>query len=163
MPSVLSWFSHVQLFATLWTVAHQAPLSMELFRQQYWSAKPFPSPGDLPDPRIEPVSPTPTDRLFTLALPGKPLWMILVPLKWPRELPSSFSLVGLWEKDNWSRKQFSPDTKSVLPWSWTFQSPEVWEKKLSAYKLFGVQRIFVIATQMGWVWHEWWVIISFCT
>ena len=51
------WLSRVQLFATLWTVAHQAPLSMGFFRQEYWSGLPFPPLGDLPDPGIEPVSP----------------------------------------------------------------------------------------------------------
>ena len=50
--------SRVRLFATPWTVAHQAPLSMEFSRQEYWSGLPFPSPGDLPDPRIEPRSPS---------------------------------------------------------------------------------------------------------
>ena len=50
-------FSHVQFFATLSTVTHQAPLSMEFSKQEYWSGKPFPSPGDVPDPRIEPGSP----------------------------------------------------------------------------------------------------------
>ena len=49
--------SHVQLFATPWTVAYQAPLSMEFSRQNYWSGLPFPSPGDLPDPGVEPSSP----------------------------------------------------------------------------------------------------------
>ena len=49
--------SHVWFFATLWTVAHQAPLSMGISRQQYWSGLPFPPPGDLPHPVIEPVSP----------------------------------------------------------------------------------------------------------
>ena len=44
-------------FATPWTTAHQAPLSMEFFRQEYWSGVPFPCPGDLPDPGIEPRSP----------------------------------------------------------------------------------------------------------
>ena len=48
--------SRVQLFATPWTVAHQAPPSMEFPRQEYWSGLPFPSPGDLPDPGIEPGS-----------------------------------------------------------------------------------------------------------
>ena len=43
--------------ATLWTVARQAPLSMGFFRQEYWSALPFPTPGDLSDPGIEPRSP----------------------------------------------------------------------------------------------------------
>ena len=49
--------SRVQLFATPWTVAYQAPLSMGFSRQLYWSGLPFPSPGDLPDPGIEPGSP----------------------------------------------------------------------------------------------------------
>ena len=44
---------HVRLFATLWTLAHQAPLSMAFSRQEYWSGLPFPSSGDLPDPGIE--------------------------------------------------------------------------------------------------------------
>ena len=43
-------------FATPWTVAHQAPLSMEFSRREYWSGLPFPPPGDLPDPGIEPAS-----------------------------------------------------------------------------------------------------------
>ena len=49
---VLSHFSRVWLFATLWTVAHQAPLSMGFSRQEYWSGWPCPPPGDLPDPGI---------------------------------------------------------------------------------------------------------------
>ena len=52
----LSRFSRVQLFATPWTVACQAPLSMGFSRQEYWSGLPFPSPGDLPDPGIKPAS-----------------------------------------------------------------------------------------------------------
>ena len=53
---VVSWFSHVQLFATLWTIACQAPLSMGFSRQEYWSGLPCPPPGDLPNPGIEPAS-----------------------------------------------------------------------------------------------------------
>ena len=53
---VLSHFSPVRLFATLWTVACQAPLSMGFSRQEYWSGLPCPSPWDLPDPGTEPVS-----------------------------------------------------------------------------------------------------------
>ena len=49
--------SHVRLFATPWTIAYKAPLSMEFSRQEYRSGLPFPSPGDLPDPGIEPGSP----------------------------------------------------------------------------------------------------------
>ena len=48
--------SHAQLFETPWTVAYQAPLSREFSRQEYWSRLPFPTPGDLPDPGIEPKS-----------------------------------------------------------------------------------------------------------
>ena len=60
--------SHVQLLATPWTVAHQAPLSMGFCRQEYWSGLPFPSPGDLSDPGIELVSfvsPVLAGRFFT--------------------------------------------------------------------------------------------------
>ena len=61
--------SCVQLFATPWTVAYQAPLSMGFSRQEYWSGLPFPSPGDLPNPGIEPGPPA----LQTDALPSEPL------------------------------------------------------------------------------------------
>ena len=61
-------FSHVWLFATLWTVAYQAPLSMGFSRQEYSSGLPFPSPGDLPNPGIEPRPPI----LQADALPSKP-------------------------------------------------------------------------------------------
>ena len=47
--------SRVRLFATPWTVANQAPPSMGFSRQQYWSGVPLPSPGDLPDPGVEPA------------------------------------------------------------------------------------------------------------
>ena len=53
----LIWCSCVQLFVTLWTVAHQAPLPMGFSRQEYWSGMPCPLPGDLIDPGIEPKSP----------------------------------------------------------------------------------------------------------
>ena len=53
----LSCFSWVQLFATASTVASQVPLSMGFSRQEYWKELPFPPPGDLPDPGMEPVSP----------------------------------------------------------------------------------------------------------
>ena len=60
--------SRVRLFATPWTVAHQAPPSMDFSGQEYWSGLPSPSPGDLPDPRIEPRSPA----LQADALPSEP-------------------------------------------------------------------------------------------
>ena len=67
--------SCVRLFATSGTVAHQPPLSMEFSRQEYWSWLPFPTPGDLPGPMIEPlfpVSPALAGEFFTTELPGKP-------------------------------------------------------------------------------------------
>ena len=60
--------SRVRLSATPWTVAHQAPLSMGFSRQEYRSGSPFPPPGDLPDPGIEPGSPT----LQADTLPSEP-------------------------------------------------------------------------------------------
>ena len=53
---LLSHFSHVRLCVTPQTAAHQAPPSLGFSRQEYWSGLPFPPPGDLPDPSIEPVS-----------------------------------------------------------------------------------------------------------
>ena len=63
-----SRFSSVLLFATLWTVVHQAPLSMGFSREEYWSELPCPPPVDLPDPGIEPaslMSPALAGRSFT--------------------------------------------------------------------------------------------------
>ena len=61
--------------ATPWTVIFQAPLSMEFFRQQYWSGLPFPTPEDFPDPGIKPTSlasPALAGGFFTTAPPKKP-------------------------------------------------------------------------------------------
>ena len=68
-------FSHVQLFATPWTVVHQALLSMGLSQQEYWNGLPFPPPRDLPDPRIKPEShesPALAGGFFTTEPPEKP-------------------------------------------------------------------------------------------
>ena len=62
---VVELFSHVRLFATPWTVAHQAPLSMGFLWQEYSSGLPFPSPGDLPETGIEPTSPAFAGGFFT--------------------------------------------------------------------------------------------------
>ena len=64
--------SHFQLFVTPWTVVHQAPLYMEFSKQEYWSGLLFPTPGDLPNPEIEPRSPA----LQAVSLPSEP------PSKW---------------------------------------------------------------------------------
>ena len=66
---MLSCFSGVRLLVT---VAHQAPLSMGFSRQEYWNGLPFPLPGDLPNPGIEPLSPAMADGFFSNEPPGKP-------------------------------------------------------------------------------------------
>ena len=83
---VMKSLSHVRLFVTPWTVAHQTPPSMEFSRQEYWSGLPFPSPGDLPNPGIKARSPA----LRTDALPSEPPGnhyrhcriSLVVPLTW---------------------------------------------------------------------------------
>ena len=64
--------SHVRLFATPWTVTHQAPQSMEFSRQEYWGGLPFPSPGHLPNPGIKPGSPALQADALPSEPPGKP-------------------------------------------------------------------------------------------
>ena len=67
--------SHVQLFATPWTVAYQAPLSLGFSGHDYWSGLPFPSPGELPNTGIKPASPALAGGLFTTST-----WEALCPL-----------------------------------------------------------------------------------
>ena len=80
--------SRVQLFVTPWTVAYQAPPSMGFSRQEYWSGLPFPSPGYLPDPGIEPRSPTVQADPLTSEPPGN----IVVNTNFPRDLVKKPSL-----------------------------------------------------------------------
>ena len=88
---------HVRLSVTPWAVAHQAPLSMEFSRQEYWSGLPFPTPGDLPHPGTESkslASPALVGRFFTTAPPGKPLSCPQAQLNFIREsTPLQFSSV----------------------------------------------------------------------
>ena len=70
---MLSCFSYVQLSATLWTIALQAPLSMGFSGQEYWSWLPFPSPVDLPNPGIKFVSLALAGGFFIIGSPGKPI------------------------------------------------------------------------------------------
>ena len=74
LQSEVKSLSCVQLFATPWTVAHQAPPSMGFSRQEYWSGLPFPSPGDLPNTGIEPRSPALQADALISEPPGKPQW-----------------------------------------------------------------------------------------
>ena len=75
-------------FATPLTVAHQAPLSKRFPKQEYWNGLPFPSPGDLPGPGIEPRSPASADRFFTCWAPREASWQ-----GW---LETSYPLCCLW-------------------------------------------------------------------
>ena len=98
--------SHARPFATLWTVARQAPLSMKIFRQEYWSWLPFPTPGDLSDPGIKtvsPISPALAGRFFTTAPPGKPS----KPPRW-----ASLLLIPVYRQT--ARRQWQP-TPVLLP------------------------------------------------
>ena len=99
MCCVLSCFSHVRLFAILWTTAHQAPLSKGFSRQEYWSGLPFPSSGDLPDPGIKPTS------LCLLHWQVDPL-PLTPPGKAPQNLQLSFKKY-LFSHDNIQFKIFS--------------------------------------------------------
>ena len=73
--------SHVRLFATPWTIAYQAPLSMGFSRQEYWSGLPFPSPGDLPDLGIEPGLLHCRQMLYCLSHQGSPKVLLVEYLK----------------------------------------------------------------------------------
>ena len=73
--------SRVRLFAIPWTVAYQAPPSKGFSRQEYWSGLPFPSPGDLPDPGIEPGSPALQSEALTSETPRKPIVCVTVSKK----------------------------------------------------------------------------------
>ena len=64
---------HARLFATPWTVACQAPLSMEFFRQEYWSRLPYPPPGDLLNPGIEPAFPALQTDSLSVEPSGNPI------------------------------------------------------------------------------------------
>ena len=70
--------NHVQLFATPWTIARQTPLPVGFPWQEYWSELPFPSPGDLPHPGIEPASPALAGGFFTTEPSGKPIEEIIL-------------------------------------------------------------------------------------
>ena len=82
MPSELlraCVLSHVWLFATPWTVACQTPLSMGFSRQEYWSRLPFPPPGDLPNPGIEPTSSALERQVLYHWATGEALLILLTP------------------------------------------------------------------------------------
>ena len=91
--------SHVWYFVTPWAVDCQTPLSMEFSRQEYWNGWPFPSPGDLPNPGIKPVSlvsPALAGKFFTSWATGKPRDQALVTLKYVNTIWSNCFQIFLW-------------------------------------------------------------------
>ena len=118
------------LFATPWTAAHQAPPSMGFSRQEYWSGLPFPSPGDLPDPGIEPGSPAFQADTLTSEPPGKPMTNLDNILK-SRDitLPTKVCIV---------KTMVFP----VIVYrceSWTIKKPEPW--RIDSFKLWCWRRL----------------------
>ena len=92
--------SHVWLFATPWTIAYQAPPSMVFSKQEYWSGLPFPSPGDLPNPGIEPGSPT----LQPDTLPSEPPGKWIKSLRHPYKRKCGHAVTGA-GKTTWGRSK----------------------------------------------------------
>ena len=78
LPLEVKSLSRDRLFATPWTVAYQAPPSMGFSRQECWSGLPFPSPGDLPHPGIEPGSPALQADALASEPPGKLFYLYLL-------------------------------------------------------------------------------------
>ena len=106
---VLSHFSCVRLFVTLWTIACQAPLSMGFSRQEYLSGLPCPPPGDLPSPGIEPTSPTSpalAGGFFTTAPHEKPFIPVVIYDK-TMLMFSLWSLIGI--NECWLGEPLVPD------------------------------------------------------
>ena len=85
MQCMLSHFSHLLLFATLWTIDHQAPVSMGFSRQEYWSGLPCPSPVDLPNPGIS--------------------WILLCFLHWQEGFFTTSDIWGLQKDSIWVQSQ----------------------------------------------------------
>ena len=126
LACMTSHFSHVQLFATPWTVACQVPLSMGFSSQEYWSVLSFPSPGDLPDPGIKPKFPALQADSLVSEPPGKPQ-MIYTPIQ---------TCLGRWKPGGTRRTTgwvaSSQDTRAVLCSQeelWT--SPSMFRKEVS--------------------------------
>ena len=111
--------SCVRLFVITWTVACQAPLSMEFSRQEYWSGLPVPLPGHLPDPGIENASLTLAGRFFATEPPGKEIasWLLAIHLP-----PLKDRVLYIWM---WQLAQLKKNTSfASFPWGWVVN--KVW-------------------------------------
>ena len=144
--------SHVQPLGTPWTVTHQAPLSIGFSRQEYWSGLPFSSPGDLPDPEIEPTSPAWAGRFFTTEPPVTVVsTKVHLLLEWPvwgssHWTPKAWILVSRSQYiacepaenilvSQRSQAQASLSQTSSLCWDWSFQPMSTLSRKFSVKRM----------------------------
>ena len=132
--------SCVRLFATPWTVAFQAPLSVGFSRQDYWSGLPFPTAGDLPNPGVETTSPALAGGFFTTEPPGKQtLFLTSCPSYFSWQEGSDSILCGLNHRSHLDlemeksmiHKNISecPQKGAVLTWVWRLKEKK--KKKAS--------------------------------
>ena len=137
---MLNLFSYVWLFATPWTLAHQAPLSMGFSRQEHWSGLLFPSPEDLPEPEIEPTS-LPSPALDGTFLTTSATWETPIPqcllgtgsrtccrYRNPQMLTSCDLGIGILGSTRWI--QPTTDHKQYGIWVWLnllMLSPQIWQ------------------------------------
>ena len=106
--------SHIWLFATLWTVAYQVPLSIRFPRQGNWSGLPFPTPGDLLNPEIKPESPASpalAGRFFTTEPAGKPLIQPVDFLDHRKPVSRETKTKENWEKQFWRNENYARTKK----------------------------------------------------
>ena len=141
---VLNHFSRVQLFMTPWTVARQAPLSMAISRQEYWSVLPLAASGYLPDPGIKPtslVSPALTDGLFEELTHWKRLWC------WE----------GLGAGGQGDNRGWDGWMASLTRWTWVWVNSGSWwwTGRPGVLRFMGSQRVgHDWVTELNWNWTE---------
>ena len=141
---MLSHFSRVWLFATLWTVAHQAPLFMRFLKQEYWSGLPFPSPGDLPYPGVEFTSFALADGFFTTKSPGMPLTHYIIYLFYVYWLPSLKECKLQRKKIFYFLTNVSSQlSRVVCSYSWAF-SKYVMNRRLHICHIFPIRNVICL-------------------
>jgi len=130
---MLSHFSRVQLFATLWTVACQASVSLGFSRQEYWSGLPCPPPRDRPDPRIEPTS---------LTSPALAVRFFNTRATW--EPPSHQLRPPFKNKNTQKSKGFRHRDSGLFSWAWLFRRKLLERDSVQGQGFFGLFVSFFI-------------------